>query len=60
MTKLLSCGDVVDGCAAEFEAATEAELLAKVAEHAKNAHGLTDIDAKTQQAVRAAIRTETT
>ena len=38
--KKFSCGDVVPSCAARFQASSNVELLAKVAAHARDAHGL--------------------
>lgn len=54
--KTLSCGDVVPGCAWKAEAATEAELLAKVAEHAGHGHGIKDITPDVLKKVKAAIK----
>ena len=41
--KAFSCGAVVPGCTATFTAATEDELLARVAEHAKEDHGMQEV-----------------
>ncbi len=38
--KEIACGDVVPGCGFKASAATEDELLKKVAAHAKEAHGI--------------------
>jgi predicted small metal-binding protein len=38
--KRFSCGDVVPNCKARFEAAGESDLLAQIARHARNDHGL--------------------
>ena len=57
MEKVLRCGDVVPGCAAEVHAGTEEEVLRQAAEHARQAHGLERIDKVTLDRVRAAIRT---
>lgn len=40
MTKKFACGDVVPGCAAKFEGKDEGEILAQVAKHAKDEHGI--------------------
>ena len=56
--KVLRCGDVVPGCAEEVHADDEAEILRQAAEHAREAHGLKEIDKATLERVRAAIRTE--
>jgi predicted small metal-binding protein len=52
----LACGDVMDGCAATFSAASEEELLGQVAPHAAEAHGITDITPEVLAAVRGAIK----
>jgi predicted small metal-binding protein len=39
----LACGDVMPGCAARFEHTDRDALLAQVAGHAAEAHGITDI-----------------
>ncbi len=54
--KLLSCGDVVPGCAWKAEAATEKELLEKVAAHAGHDHGIKDITPDVLKKVKAAIK----
>lgn len=56
MAHMLSCGDVIPGCAVVLEGATEDELMASVASHAKHDHGITDIGDDVMAAVRAAIR----
>jgi predicted small metal-binding protein len=38
-----SCGDVLPGCAAQFDAGTTDELLSQVATHAADDHGLHDL-----------------
>ncbi len=57
MTHSLSCGDVVPGCATVLEGDSEDELLGKVTAHAKDDHGLTEIDDATLAQVKGAIRT---
>jgi len=56
MAKILSCGDVMPGCDAVMEGKDVAEVMAKAAEHARTAHGVTtippEIAAKAQAAVR--------
>jgi predicted small metal-binding protein len=54
--KKLSCGDVVPGCAWKAEAATENELLEKVAAHAGHDHGIKDITPEVLKKVKAAIK----
>lgn len=43
MTFSLACGDVMPGCPSRFVNATRDGLRADIADHAANAHGLTDI-----------------
>jgi predicted small metal-binding protein len=56
MSKQLTCGDVVSGCAFTATAKTEDELLAKVAEHAHDVHGLGEITPELAAKVKAAIK----
>jgi predicted small metal-binding protein len=56
MAKILTCGDVVAGCDAVIEGRDESEVMAKGAEHAKQAHGLTSLPPDVAAKVRAAIR----
>jgi len=56
MTYSLSCGDVMPGCAATFDAETEEELLAQVAPHAADEHGITEITPEVLDAVKAAVK----
>jgi predicted small metal-binding protein len=57
MGKTLSCGEVVPGCGFKASAETEEELLKRVAEHAKAAHGVEEITPELAAKVRAAIQT---
>jgi predicted small metal-binding protein len=43
LMKQFACGDVVPGCQARFVCSDEEEVLAQVAAHAAEAHGLTDL-----------------
>lgn len=52
----IGCKDVGVDCSFTAEAATEEELLKKVAQHAKDAHGMTSIDAATLAKVKGAIK----
>jgi predicted small metal-binding protein len=56
MAKILSCGDVMPGCNAVVEGKDVAEVMAKAAEHAKTAHGLTTIPPEVAAKVQAAIK----
>lgn len=54
--KGFTCGDVVPGCEATFEAETEEEILAEVGRHALADHGLISIPASLVEGVRTSIR----
>ncbi len=56
MAKELKCGDLIPGCKAVVEGKDEAEVMAKAAEHAKNAHGLEQITPELAGKVRSAIK----
>lgn len=56
MAKILSCGDVMPGCNAVVEGKDVAEVMAKAAEHAKTAHGVTTIPPEVAAKVQAAIK----
>jgi len=56
MAKLLRCGDLMPGCNAVVEGKDVAEVMAKAAEHAKTAHGLTTIPPEVIAKVQAAIK----
>lgn len=55
--KKFSCGDVVPGCDAVFQAGTDDEVLTAVARHARADHGLTHVPADLVAAVLAAVVT---
>lgn len=54
--KEFSCGDVVPGCKAKFRARSDDELLAQVARHAREGHGIQEISAELVNAVKQHIR----
>ena len=56
MMKTIACGDVVPGCDFRAEAESEDELLRKVAVHAKEAHGISDVTPDLVAQVRSKIR----
>jgi predicted small metal-binding protein len=56
MKKRIACADVVPGCAFEAEAATEDELLRKVAEHAGHSHDVKQVSPELLTKVKGAIR----
>lgn len=53
--KHVACNAVVPGCSFTASAATEEELMQKVAEHAAHAHGVTEVSPELAAQVRAAI-----
>lgn len=55
--KEFHCGDVVPGCKKTFREATEDEILAQVADHARQDHGMTEVPATVVEQVRSLIRT---
>ncbi len=57
MTVSVSCKDVGVDCDFKAEAQTEEELLKKLAQHAKEAHNMSSIDAATLAKVKSAIKT---
>jgi len=56
MTKELKCGSVVPGCEYKVHAETDAELLAKIAEHARAAHDIEHISDSLRAKILAAAR----
>ncbi len=56
MPYALACGDVMPGCAATFEADSEADLLAQVGPHAAEAHGIQEVTPEVLEAVKGAIK----
>ncbi len=54
--KKFSCGDVVPGCSAAFMAPTDDDILAQVARHASEDHGLASVPDEIVDAVRRKIR----
>ncbi len=53
--KQFACGDVVPGCDATFSASTDDEILAGVAAHAAEFHGLTTVPPELVEQVRSLI-----
>ena len=58
MAKVLRCNDLMPGCPYEAHGASEDEVLAQAAEHAKTVHGIADIPAAMLSQVRGAIKDE--
>jgi predicted small metal-binding protein len=56
MEKRIACHDVVPGCPFTATAATEDELMKKVAAHASHDHGITDVTPELAAKVRSVIR----
>ena len=56
MAKILKCGDLMPGCNAVIEGKDDAEVMARVAEHAKKAHGMATITPELAKKVQAAIK----
>lgn len=53
--KSFACGEVVPNCEASWVCSTEDEILARVAQHAREDHGLDSISPDLVNAVRAHI-----
>ena len=53
--KTFACGSVVPGCTASFHAETTDEILAAVAVHARDDHGLAEVSPELVAQVRANI-----
>lgn len=58
MAKLVRCRDVGFDCDAEVRADNEEDILRMVAEHARDVHGLEDVDDATVQKVLASIQSD--
>jgi predicted small metal-binding protein len=56
MAKSIKCLDVGVACDFEAHAENEAELMKKVAEHARTAHGITNITPELAAKVKSAIK----
>lgn len=57
MAYSFDCTNVVPGCPGQVEGDTVEEVLAQVAEHARHAHGIQQVDDQLAAEVRAGIRT---
>ncbi len=49
------CGTVVSGCEGTVTGETDDDVLAAAAEHARSAHGMTEVPAELVAAIRAGI-----
>lgn len=53
--KQFACGTVVDGCDGVVRGETDDDVLAAAAQHAAEAHGMTEVPAHVVDAIRAGI-----
>ena len=58
MAKIVNCRDVGVDCDFTARGETDQEIMQQCAEHARTAHGMTEIPAELADKVRAAIREE--
>jgi predicted small metal-binding protein len=58
MAKVLRCDAIFLGCGHVVRAETEEEVIRLAVEHAREVHGVTEIDAAMAQQVQAAITSE--
>ncbi|HYO46172.1 MAG TPA: DUF1059 domain-containing protein [Gemmatimonadota bacterium] len=56
MAKELHCGEIMDGCPEVIRGETEEEIMRKGAQHARDAHGVEELDDATIHAVKSKIR----
>lgn len=54
--KIIACAEIVPDCPFTASAATDEELLQKVAAHAAHDHGITEITPELVEKVKAAIK----
>jgi predicted small metal-binding protein len=55
MTRVLHCADAGFECDANIEGETDDEVMAKAAEHARDVHGVKEIDEETGAKFRSLI-----
>ncbi len=53
--KQFACGNVVEGCDGVVTGETEDEVLAAAAQHAADAHGMTEVPDEVVAAIKAGI-----
>lgn len=58
MSKVLHCGDIVPGCEAVVRGDSDEAVMQQAVVHAREAHGIEEIDAATAQVVQAAIKSD--
>jgi predicted small metal-binding protein len=56
MSKELHCGEIMNGCPAVIRGQDEEEVLRKGAQHAREAHGIDELDDETIRKVKSKIR----
>ena len=54
--KYIACAEIMPGCSFTAAAATEEELMQKVAVHAANTHGISEFTPELTAKVKAAIK----
>ena len=58
MPKIFRCGDLIPGCNAVVDGKDAPEVMAKAAEPAKKAYGMTTVPPKVAAKAKAAIKDE--
>jgi predicted small metal-binding protein len=53
--KEFRCGVLVPGCAAAFEGESDDEILTRIADHARDEHGMDEVPPEVVDQIRAAI-----
>ena len=53
--KMIRCGSIVPGCDVTVHGKTEADVLARAAEHARKAHGVTEISPALMAKIKGAV-----
>ncbi|MFN2433363.1 MAG: DUF1059 domain-containing protein [Gemmatimonadota bacterium] len=56
MAMELRCGDIMEGCATRIRGEDEQEVMRKAAEHAREGHGIEEVDESTAELIRSHIR----
>jgi predicted small metal-binding protein len=56
MTELqFHCGELVPGCAAQFEGESEEEIMQRIAAHARDEHGMDEVPPEVVDQIRAVL-----
>jgi predicted small metal-binding protein len=53
--KEFKCGEIVPGCETKIRAESDEEILDRVAEHAREAHGMDEVPPHVAERIRAVI-----